>query len=67
MKTNQEILSQIYISANDLMQLIPGLKLYKARIYISEIIKEMEKQNMFIPKTRERLASTKLVKKKLGI
>lgn len=67
MKTNKEILDQLYISANDLMQLIPGLKLYKARIYISEIIKEMEKQNMFVPKTRERLASTKLVKKKLGI
>lgn len=67
MKTNKEILDQIYMSANDLMQLIPGLKLYKARIYISEIIKEMEEQKMFIPKTRQRLASTKLVKKKLGI
>ncbi len=67
MKTNKEILDQIYISANDLMTLIPGLKLYKARIYISEIIKEMEELNMFVPKTRERLASTKLVKKKLGI
>ena len=67
MKSNKEILDQIYISAEDLMQLIPGLKLYKARIYISEIIKEMEKQNMFIPKTKQRLASTKLVKKKLGI
>lgn len=67
MKTNKEILEQIYISAEDLIQLIPGLKLYKARIYISEIIKEMEEQNMFIPKTRQRLAATKLVKKKLGI
>lgn len=67
MKTNKEILDQIYISTSDLMQLIPGLKLYKARIYISEIIKEMEEQHMFIPKTRERLASTKLVRKKLGI
>ena len=67
MKSNKEILDQIYISAEDLMQLIPGLKLYKARIYISEIIKEMEKQNMFIPKTKQRLASTKLIKKKLGI
>ena len=67
MKTNKEILDQFYISAQDLMQLIPGLKLYKARIYISEIIKEMEELNMFIPKTRERLASTKLLKKKLGI
>ena len=67
MKTNEEILKQIYITANDLMQLIPGLKLYQARIFISEVIKEMEKQKMFIPKTRQRLASTILVKKKLGI
>lgn len=67
MKTNKEILDQIYISANDLMQLIPGLKLYQARIYISELIEEMKKQNMFIPKTKQRLVSTKLAKKKLGI
>lgn len=67
MKTNKEILEQIYISAEDLMQLIPGLKKYKARMYISEIIKEMEDHQMFIPKTKQRLASTKLVKKRLGI
>ena len=64
---NKEILDQLYISAEDLMQLIPGLKLYKAREYITEIIKEMEEQNMFIPTTKKRLASTKLAKKKLGI
>ena len=63
----KEILDQLYISAEDLMQLIPGLKLYKAREYITEIIKEMEEQNMFIPTTKKRLASTKLVRKKLGI
>ena len=67
MKTNKEILEQIYISAEDLMQLIPGLKKYKARMYISEIISEMEEQHMFIPNTKKRLAATKLVKKKLGI
>lgn len=67
MKTNKEILDQIYISAEDLMQLIPGLKKYKARMYISEIISEMEELKMFIPNTKKRLASTKLVKKKLGI
>lgn len=67
MKTNKEILDQLYISANDLMQLIPGLKLYKARIYISELTKEMEEQHMFIPTTKQRLVATKLAKKKLGI
>lgn len=67
MKTNKEILSQFYVTAKDLMQLIPGLKPYKARIYISEIIAEMKELNMFIPSTKERLASTKLLKKKLGI
>lgn len=67
MKTNKEILDQLYISANDLMQLIPGLKLYKARIYISELTKEMEEQQMFIPTTKQRLVATKLAKKKLGI
>lgn len=64
---NKEILEQIYITAEDLMQLIPGLKKYKAREYISEIIKEMELNKMFIPTTKKRLASTKLVRKKFGI
>ena len=67
MKSNKEILQQLYISANDLMQLIPGLKLYKARMYISELIYEMKQEGMFIPTTKQRLASTKLAKKKLGI
>lgn len=67
MKTNKEILDQLYISADDLIQLIPGLKLYKAREYITELIEEMKENNMFIPTTKKRLASTKLAKKKLGI
>ena len=67
MKTNKEILEQIYISAEDLMKLIPGLKKYKAREYISELIQEMKEQHMFIPTTKQRLASTKLARKKIGI
>lgn len=67
MKTNKEILEQLYISAEDLIQLIPGLKLYKAREYITELIEEMEQQKMFIPTTKKRLASTKIARKKFGI
>lgn len=67
MKTKNEILDQIYMTAEDLTLLIPGLKLYKARNIISEIIKEMEELKMFIPNTKKKLASTKLIKKKLGI
>lgn len=65
-KTKEEILEQLYVTAEDLMVLIPGLKKYKAIVYISELIEEMKKQNMFVPTTKQRLVSTKLAKKKFG-
>ena len=65
-KTKEEILEQLYVTAEDLMVLIPGLKKYKAIVYITELIEEMKKQNMFVPTTKQRLVSTKLVKKKFG-
>ena len=67
MKTKDEILNQIYVNVDDLRILIPELNYYKALDIINEIQDEMKEQNMFIPGTRKKLVSTKLLKKKLGI
>lgn len=67
MKTKEEIFSQSYISARDLKILIPSLGINKCIKYIGDIQAEMEKQGYFIPQTKEKLALTKLVRKKFGI
>lgn len=64
MKSNNEVLSQLYLSAKDLQILIPNLSIYKARKYISDARKEMEDKNCFIPQTKEKLALTKFLKRK---
>ena len=65
-KTNEEILSQFYISAYDLQKLIPGITYATAIKYIKEIREEMEQKNMFRPESKTLLALTKLVRKKFG-
>lgn len=65
--TANELLDQYYLSAKDLTVIIPNLKIEKARVYISEIRKEMEKKGFFVPKSRPYMALTKLVKKKFGL
>lgn len=67
MKTKEEILNQVYITAEDLIILIPEMKYQRALDIINDIRKEMEEKKYFIPITRKHLALTKLVKKKLGI
>ncbi len=67
MKTKEEILNQIYVSAKDLRVLIQGLGINKSVEYIKEIQKEMKEKNYFVPQTKEYLALTKLVRKKFGI
>lgn len=67
MKTKDEVLNQIYVNVDDLRILIPELNYYKALDIMNEIQDEMKEQNMFIPGTRKKLVSTKLLKKKLGI
>lgn len=65
--TANELLDQYYLSAKDLTVIIPNLKIEKARIYISEIQKEMKDKGIFVPETRTKVALTKLVKKKFGL
>lgn len=67
MKKKEEILEQVYITASDLKQLIPTMGIENCRNTISEIQLEMEKKGFFVPKSKPKLALTKLVKKKFGI
>lgn len=66
MKTKDEILEQIYITAEDLMILIPSLKYQRALNYIKEVQEEMEQKKYFVPISKNKLALTKLVRKKFG-
>lgn len=65
-KTKEEILNQLYITANDLMILIPNIKYQRALGYINEIQKEMKEKKYFIPISQKKLALTKLVRKRFG-
>lgn len=70
-KTDEEsaetLLKRYYLTAEDLTIIIPGLKVEKARKYISETQEEMKKNGYFIPESRPKLALTKLIKKKFGL
>ena len=67
MKTNDEILNQLYISANDLQTLIQPMGRTTAIKYIKEIQEEMKEKGLYVPNTRTKLALTKLVRKRFGI
>ncbi len=67
MKNREEILNQDYLTANDLRQLIPTMGLGNCLNIIDEVRAEMEKKGYFVPKTKPRIALTKMVKKKLGL
>lgn len=67
MKTKEEILNQSYITAQDLKLLIPELGINKCVDYIKQIRVEMENKGYFVPRGRQLLALTKLVRKKFGI
>ena len=68
MKTKEEVLNQLYVSAKDIKTLIPGLNINKCRDLIDEIQEEMKEKKLYIPpSTKPKRALTKLVRKKLGI
>lgn len=67
MKTKEEILEQLYLTAEDLLTLIPEMKYQRALGVINDVRNEMEDKNYYIPISRKKLALTKLVKKRLGI
>ena len=62
----EERKKQEYMSANELVQMIPKLTYEKALTYIHEVRKEMEEKGYCIPIARPKVALTKLVKKKFG-
>jgi len=67
MKTKDEILNQLYISAQDLKILIPTMGIQNCVNVIKEIREEMKIKKIFVPQSKPLLAQTKLVRKKFGI
>ena len=66
-KSKDEILNQLYLSPQDLKQLVPSLGLDLCRNFINDARKEMQEKKYFVPQTKPKLVLTKIVKKKLGI
>ena len=61
-----EILSQHYLTAKDLMIIIPKLSYIKALKYIDDIRQEMKEKGYFVPEGRTKVALTKLIRRKFG-
>lgn len=64
-KTKEEILEQLYISAYDLQLLIP-MSYSTALEYIKKKQKEMEEKKLFVPPGKTKLALLKLIRKECG-
>ena len=67
MEKTEEILKQQYLTANDLMKIIPGLTYNRALSYIKMIREEMKEKNYFVPDGKTKVALTKMLKKKFGL
>lgn len=65
MKTRKEILEQLYVGYKDLIDL--GYGYVESKKLINEIRDKMKELNMYVPRTKTKLASTKLIRKRLGI
>lgn len=61
-----EILEQNYLTADDLMNIIPKLSYSKALQYIKDTRLEMETKGFFVPGGKTLVALTKLIRKKFG-
>lgn len=62
----EEFKNQTYMSAKDLMQIIPNLTYMNANKYINEAREEMKEKGYYLPTTKPRVALTKILKKKFG-
>lgn len=68
MKENvNEILEQQYLTAHDLMKIIPKLGYIRALSYIDDARQEMQNKGYFVPDGRTKVALTKIIKKKFGL
>lgn len=65
-KDIKDVLNQTYITARDLMIIIPELKYQRALSYIAEARKEMEKKGYFVPDGQIKVALLKVIRKKFG-
>lgn len=65
-KTKDEILEQLYVSANDLQVLIPYLPYTTALEYIKKARDEMVEKNIFVPTGKTKIALTKIIRKNFG-
>ena len=63
----KEILNQGYLTAKDLMVIIPKISYQRALKYIDDIRLEMKEKGYFVPEGKTKVALTKLVKKKFGL
>lgn len=63
----QEILSQDYMTANDLKKLIPQMGKVKCISEIKKLREELEQKGMYIPHTKPYIVPTEEVVKKFHI
>lgn len=66
-KTTKEILDQQYMSANDLILVIPTMSYSSALEYIKRIRSMMKDKNYYVPHGKTLIALTWMIKKDLGI
>lgn len=67
LKTEEKILSQSYVTTDDLKILMPTVGDAVRRKIIHEVREEMKAKKYFVPSGKPKVALTKLVKEKLGI
>ena len=67
MKTKNEILNQIYITANDLKVLIPTMGINACRDFIKKVANEAREEGLYVPSGKIAVAPTNRIKKVLGI
>ena len=66
-KNINQILEQQYLTAHDLMQIIPKISYVRALSYIDNARQEMEEKGYFVPEGRTKVALTKIIKKRFGL
>ena len=62
----KKIIEQDYLTAKDLMKIIPKLSYQRALKYIEDARDEMKNKGYFVPDGRTKVALTKIIRKKFG-
>lgn len=65
-KSVSEILDQLYLSADDLLILMPHLSYSQALKMINEFREKMKAKKMYLPGGKTHLALTNLIRKECG-